>query len=245
MQLPQGMAYGWWRFPVPFVRDLSFRIQIDGNINRLPGRYLQLYQGTIAGVDFYFGFQTDVFRPGLGDQGHGLIFSRWGTRSSSDARVVQNGWIENAGHEGDFVGVRAAYVWSRSEYLCKLAPVEKDELGFWYEFKVENVGTNEKVSAGCLRFPSSEIESGGGSWTEVYSGVSSEDEVPITEMRILQISGNDGAVYPDLCETTYNKQFTSADASVENGSLILRSGIGIKRSHEPKKYVINRPKLRN
>jgi len=76
VQLPQGMAYGWWHFRVPFIRDLSFRVQIGGDTARLPGRYLQLYQGRIAGVGFYLGFQTDVFQPAAGSQGHGLIFSR-------------------------------------------------------------------------------------------------------------------------------------------------------------------------
>jgi len=237
VQLPQGMAYGWWHFDVPSVRDLSFRIQIAGDTNRLPGRYLQLYQGKIAGVGFYLGFQTDTLRPDIGWQGHGLIFSRWGSRDSGDARIGQGGWIENAGHEGGFVGVRATFAWFPGEYRCDLRPSENDSFGVWYEFTVKHA--EKTVSAGSLRFPTSKIESGGGSWTEVYSAARNETEVPLTELRIIQLAGNDGTVRPIRCDTTYNDRFASSDAFFDGGSLVLRSGGTTRRKHEPRQYALH------
>ena len=239
MQLPQGMAYGWWHFAELSLRDLTFRVQIDGDTNRSPGRYLQLYQGKIGSVGFYLGFQTDVHRPQYGWQGHGLVFSRWDTRDSNDARVATNGWIENAGHEGNFVGVRVCYLWSSGEYDCALVPVDTDSCGTWYEFMVTSKNTDEKISAGCLRFTKSEIMSGGGSWTEVYSAAICESDIPFTEMRIVDIAGNNGSIRPIRCDTTYNQIFGMSDAFVSEGTLFLRSGGGIKRTHEPNQYILN------
>lgn len=239
MQLPQGMAYGWWHFAEPSFRNLTFRVQIEGDINRRPGRYLQLYQGKIGSVGFYFGFQTDVSKPQEGSQGHGLVFSRWKTRDSNDARPATNGWIENAGHEGDFIGVRVCYSWSSGEYDCALVPVDTDNRGTWYEFTVTSRNTNETISVGCLRFTNPEIMSGGGSWTEVYSDVSCESDIPFTEMRIVDITANNGSIRPIRCDTTYNQNFGRSDAFVNDGTLFLRSGSRVQRIHEPNQYILN------
>ncbi len=239
MHLPQGMAYGWWHFAEPSFHDLTFSVRIDGDTNQSPGRYLQLYQGKIGSVGFYLGFQTDVLSSQNGWKGHGLIFSRWDTRDSNNARAAMNGWIENAGHEGDFVGVRVCYPWSPGDYDCTLSPVVTESRGTWYEFTVVNKKTNELISAGCLRFPNSGIMSGGGSWTEVYSAASSETDVPFTELQITYISGNNRAIRPIRCETTYNQNFGRSDAFVHEGTLFLRSGSGVQRIHESNQYPLN------
>ena len=235
MQLPKGMAYGNWDFPLPTLRDLTLEIVIRGNVDRLPGRYLQLYDGGIAGTGCYFGLQTDVIKPGYGGQGHGILFSRWKTRNSSDARVAPNGWIENAGHEDDFVGVRALMPWSTGEYRCTLAVVDDDASGVWYEFAVTDYNTNQTYSAGSLRFPTAQINSGGGTWTEVYSSAHSERDVPETELRVLSISANEMTLRPKKCRVCY-QEFSRSDAFVDDGTLILRSGGDVVRMHEAKHY---------
>ena len=92
ISMPQGMAYGWWHFPNQFVQDLTFDIEIVAGDERTPGRYYQLYQGQIGGQGMYFGFQTALMRPGIGWQGKGLLFSRWGSRDNKDAEPISGGW---------------------------------------------------------------------------------------------------------------------------------------------------------
>jgi hypothetical protein len=238
MQLPKGMAYGNWDFPISTLRDLTFEIEIRGNVDRYPGRYLQLYQGDIAGIGCYFGLQTDVAKPGYGGQGHGLLFSRWKTRDSSNARVAPNGWIENAGHEGGFVGVRTVMPWSAGKYRCTLAVVNDDVNGVWYEFAVMDHNTNETYSVGALRFPAAEIKSGGGTWTEVYSFAKREEDVPETELRVLSIAANGMTVRPIRCRVSY-QEFSRSDAFVDDSILILRSGGKVVRTHEAKHYDLD------
>lgn len=235
MQLPKGMTYGNWDFPLPKLRDLTLEIEIRGNVERRPGRYLQLYDGGIAGVSCYFGLQTDVAKPRYGGQGHGLLFSRWETRDSSNARVAPGGWIENSGHEDGFVGVRASMSWSIGQYRCTLMVVDDDTDGVWYEFAVTDHNTHQTFSAGCLRFPTAEINSGGGTWTEVYSHAQSEEDVPETELRVLSISANDMSLRPHKCRVCY-QEFSKSDAFVDNGTLILRSGGDVVRIHKAKHY---------
>jgi hypothetical protein len=237
VQLPKGMAYGNWDFPVSKLRDLTLDIEIRGNVDRHPGRYLQLYDGGIAGVGCYFGLQTDVAKPEHGGQGHGLLFSRSKTRDSSDARVAPDGWIENSGHEDDFVGVRALMPWSTGQYRCTLSVVAEDADGVWYGFTVIDHATHQTFSAGSLRFPAAEINSGGGTWTEVYSYAQSEEDVPETELRVLSISGNSMKVRPMRCRVCY-QEFSKSDAFVDGSALILRSGGDVVRMHEAKHYDI-------
>jgi hypothetical protein len=47
--LPKGMVYGNWYFSIAKLRDLTFEIEIGGQIGRRPGRYLQLYDRSRRG----------------------------------------------------------------------------------------------------------------------------------------------------------------------------------------------------
>ena len=235
MNLPKGMAYGNWEFPLPKLHDLTLEIEIRGNIDRRPGRYLQLYDGNIAGIGCYFGLQTDIAKPGYGGQGHGLLFTRWKTRDSSYAWVAPNGWIENSGHEDDFVGVRALMPWSTGRYRCTLKVVNHNADGVWYEFAVTDHQTGDEYSAGSLRFSKAEINSGGGTWTEVYSFAQSEEDVPETDLRVLSISANARTLTPNKCRVSY-QAFSKSDAFVDHGTLVLRSGRDVTRIHEAKHF---------
>ena len=235
MQLPKGIAYGNWDFLSPSLFNLRFEIDIRGNVDRQPGRYLQPYDACIAGIGCYFGLQTDVFKAGHGCQGHGLLFSRWKTRDLSDARFAPNGWIESAGYEDDFVSVRALMPWSTGRYLCSLAVVDDGGNGIWYEFIVMDHNTSQTCSAGSLRFPAAQINSGGGTWTEVYSFAKNEEEVPETELRVISIAANDMTVRPTKCRVSY-QDFSRSDAFVDNGTLVLRSGGNVVRKHEAQHY---------
>lgn len=242
--LPQGMAYGWWHFPEPFLDDVTFEVEFVSGDERQPGRYYQLYQGKIGDVGIYLGFQTDICRPGIGGLGKGLLFSRWETRNNDDARPVAGGWIENSGHEDNFVGVRSLFDWTLGPHRCWLHCVEENEDARWYEFRVVRLADNREATAGSLRFPKREgrgalIHSGGGSWTEVYSGVRCAEDVPFTHVALRSIAANDGSMRPTRCDTTYNTKFPCADCFVSSdGALHLTSGRGVSQEHPSRSYAI-------
>ncbi len=244
ISMPQGMAYGWWHFPKPLVRDLTFDIEIVAGDERSPGRYYQLYQEQIGGQGAYFGFQTDLMRPGVGWQGKGLLLSRWGSRDNNDAEAVPGGWVENAGHEGDFIGVRSLFDWGIGQYCCWLSPSREEPTASWYEFRVQRVSDGAQASAGALRFQHQAgqhplIHSGGGSWTEVYTGVSIAEEVPLTQFDVQCVRADSNSLAPVRCNTTYNPRFPCADSEyTEWGVLSLRSGRGVSQVHPPQQYWI-------
>ena len=242
IKLPQGMAYGWWYFPKELLHDLVFEVEFVSGDERSPGRYFQLYQGYIGGYGIYFGFQTDIFRPGVGWQGHGLIFSRWGTRDDEDAASTTGGWVENSGHEGNFVGVRSLFDWRCGRYLCWLSPCREEAEATWYEFRVRRLSDGQEATAGSLRFPHVDgqrplIHSGGGSWTEVYSGVAIAEDVPTTQFEVRYVHADNNSIVPIRCDTNYNSNYPCADAVVTSeGILSLRSGCGVSQIHPAQQY---------
>jgi hypothetical protein len=240
----QGMAYGWWHFPQQLLHDLTFEVEFISGDERSPGRYYQLYQGQIGGCGMYFGFQTDIMRHGLGWQGKGLLFSRWGTRKSEDAAPVIGGWVENAGYEGDFVGVRSLFDWKIGRYCCWLSPCREEVAATWYEFRVRQLSDGQEATAGSLRFPHVKgqrplIHSGGVSWTEVYHGASFAEDVPTTQFDVRRVRANRNRLSPIRCNTSYNQSYPCADAEVSiEGVLSLRSGRGVSQIHPAGQYNI-------
>jgi hypothetical protein len=74
-----------------------------------------------------------------------------------------------------------------------------------------------EASAGSLRFQYVDgqrplIHSGGGSWTEVYSDVSTAEGVPPTQLDVICVRANDNSLAPVRCDTCYNPEFPLADA---------------------------------
>jgi hypothetical protein len=247
ISMPQGMAYGWWHFPKQLLRDLTFDVEIVAGDERTPGRYYQLYQGQIGGQGMYLGFQTDLRHPSIGWQGKGLLFSRWGSRDNEDAEPVSGGWVENAGHEGDFVGVRSLFDWRVGRYCCWLSPAREETTATWYEFRVQRMSDVVQASAGALRFEYQNgerplIHSGGGSWTEVYTGVSTVEEVPFTQFDVRCVRADSNSLAPIRCDTTYNPKFPAADSeyTAQHG-LSLRSGRGVSQVHPARQYHTREP----
>ena len=160
MQVPEHLAYSWWYWRLASDFDelvFDFTVHNDpGDFSDRNGLYLMVCFGQISGHKFYFGLQTDVYDPALGTgRGKGLIFSRWGERDLADARVAggTDGWAQESGHEGDFIGVRRAYEWDTGDYQMWLAPDGEDEDGAWYGVWFTDVDTGETLWVGSLKFP--------------------------------------------------------------------------------------------
>lgn len=182
LPLPKGLTYVWWRFGVAAFEDFQIDITIHNDIGTKPGMYFQMYQGQIGDVGFYFGLQTDVFKPQSSGSGKGLIFSRWKTRDLANTRPASDGWTQSAGTEGDFVGVRRKYDWTNHKYRLRLTKVDEDRIGVWYGLFIMDYETRTEDYIGALRFPrqgkSAKIRDGGGTWTEIYSGASQVSDLP-------------------------------------------------------------------
>ena len=84
-----------------------------------------------------------------------MIFSRWGERDLSFARIADNeqSWFESSGHEGDFIGVRRSYDWTAGDYRMRLAPDGQDDDGEWYGVWITDLATDITTWAGSLKFP--------------------------------------------------------------------------------------------
>ena len=127
-----------------------------GNFSDTNGLYLMVGSARISNQKFYFGLQTNVRDPALRrGRGKGLIFSRWGERDLSFARVAgrQEGWSQSSGHEGDFIGVRRSYDWGAGDYRIRIASDGLDEDGEWYGVWITDLTKNVETWGGSLKFP--------------------------------------------------------------------------------------------
>ena len=164
---PEHMAYLWWHWGQDRdssgdgregIRELTFDFTIHndpGDFSDEYGLFLMLCYCFIGNVDFYFGLQTDVVGHPENVGGKGLIFSRWETRDLANARVAdsEEGWVESAGHEGDFIGVRRRYNWGAGEYRVSFAPDGADSEGEWFGVWITDKATYETTWIGSLKFP--------------------------------------------------------------------------------------------
>ena len=154
IQPPMAPVYMDWRWETgqdnfrELVTDFSIHNDV-GDWSDEHGYYLILIQNSISGAGFYFGVQTDA-----NGRGKAVIFSRWGTRDLAKARWNETrGWIESAGHEGDFIGVRRSYDWGAGDYRVRLAPDGLDSDGEWFGLWITDLTTDETTWIGSLKFP--------------------------------------------------------------------------------------------
>ena len=116
--------------------------------------YLMTCSGDVDDTGYYFGLQTDVYEPGFGGRGKGLIFSRWKTRDLRNARIPGDGWMQSSGHEGEFIGVRRSYDWGTGKYRVRIGQDgEDDSVGRWYGVWITDLSTDVETWIGSLRFP--------------------------------------------------------------------------------------------
>ena len=239
--LPQGMGYGNWDFGRPTIESLEFDIEIVSGDEQKPGRYFQLYDGNVGRVGKYFGFQSDLFYPGRGWIGKGLLYSRWGSNNLADARVAPNGYIENDPVKEDgFIGVRIPFDWTLGRYTCWFRPIEDDGVGRWYEFRIRRRSDGMESSPGSLRFPNRDgkpplINNGCGTWTEAYGHpqfAPHDEDVPTTVLVVQSVVADGGRVRPLRCKTEYNPNFPAADAFIDQQKkLTIASGKGVTLTH--------------
>ena len=191
-----GMHYIWWDFNQNYFKEIAVKFTIYNDPLTKDGLYLQMYQGKINGVGFYFGLQTRVGKPTAGFTGKGLIFSRWNTKDLSNAKPAQGGWTESAGYEGDFISIRKSYKWTNHKYSIRICFVKSDNKGDWYGVWINDLNTLTEDYLGSLRFPKITadkrgIQTGGGTWTEIYYKEADDSPLPDWHVSINNIIGID------------------------------------------------------
>ena len=148
---PAYIDWRWKRDKAHF-REVITDITIHNDVGDWSGQYgfyLILMQNSISGTGFYFGLQTDA-----NGRGKGVIFSRWGTRDLANARFAEaDGWTQSSGHEGDFIGVRRSYDWTKGDYRFRIAPGDLEPDGEWFSLWVTDLGTDDTTWIGSMKFP--------------------------------------------------------------------------------------------
>ena len=156
----RALLYANWVMSHPANElQVPYTIHSDVDLRGRNGIFLMACPGSrINDAGLYFGFQTEVSKPGVGGLGKGTIYSRWYQRNEpaevrlDDVRVPPSGWTESGDYEGNFVSVRTSYPWTEGRYILQVRGAEVDEHGRWFEFWVVDEA-EEETWAGSLRFP--------------------------------------------------------------------------------------------
>ena len=239
-----GMHYIWWNFGREGFKELNIKFTIHDDLLTKDGIYLQMYQGEINGVGFYFGLQTRVGKSEEGLTGKGLVFSRWGTRDLSNAKPAQNGWTESAGYEGDFISIRKAYEWTNHKYSFRICFVESDNKGDWYGVWIEELENHSLDYLGSLRFPKVSanrgIKDGGATWTEIYYREKNDSALPNWHVSIDEIFGinfDDEKYYPKSATLICSEKFQNINIIYDESlqKIHFYMGENIEKNFDSKK----------
>jgi hypothetical protein len=152
--------------------------------------------------------------------------------------VSDGGWIESAGYEGDFVGIRYPYSWGKGTYTVHLVMRETDEVGTWYEMHIYDHGKSEWTKIGRLRFPGVKeglpfIKDGGGSWCEVYGGTMSSKDIAAFHLSYGGVYTCGRTIGAKEVRFSYGETAPNSDISIDpDGSRIhvLYGGETIRRT---------------
>lgn len=225
--VPEHMVWAEWTWDAPHVSEIIVNFEYHVDVELAYGQhglYHMVCHATIDGGAYYFGLQTDVhdYNQYNYQRGKGLIFSRWGKRDVDDARIPDDGWIQESGHEGDFVGVRRNYDWSDGKYQMRLGLDVEDDRGKWLGVWIKAEGEPEETWIGSLVFSRGEIAPRCYTTLEIYGGgrIAARDipywrvtiDPPIADGKIANLSIVD---YNQFVQGGYNNTLiTSEDDTV-------------------------------
>ena len=223
-QLPAHVSWVDYTFAGP-AAAIEFAVRIVNDPGTKVGLYFAPMQGTIDGITFYFGIQTDVNKPNVGSTGKGIIFSRWDTLDPAMTRVAAGGFIEIGTHEGNFVGVRQNLAWTTGDYTLRIARAEGDATGDWFDATIKDAaGTVTPI--GGLKFgrqvaaTPAAIAAQGTLFCEIYSGATDYAAVPAWSLEVRALADGAPAVnavseYPAYPYAAYPNKDTFYDPATD------------------------------
>ncbi|HET9690393.1 MAG TPA: hypothetical protein VFP61_04530 [Acidimicrobiales bacterium] len=241
------LHWGWGSPMAGRVWQVKVRTEAPPGV----GQYLALDNGTIDGAGWYLGVQTDLFRPGVGGVGPGVIFSSWATRSGDDLEVAAGGYAEVGDHEGGFVGVRLPVRLRPGRWRFALwrAGAVPTSAGGGDRFRLTVTPPDGRaVDAGAIAFPRASpsrpatIGSGGTGFWELYAGAVTPDVVPRWEVAVMAHDPGSGARCPSGA-VSYPRfpdrpPFEAVDAWFDrrSGMVEVRAGAGVRTDHPARRW---------
>lgn len=249
IEMPRGMTYQNWTFGLDGMPEIA----CDLTFHRAPrgpaGVYLQVYDGAIGDTGQYFGFQ---YREVDGEVETNVIWSRFGTRDTDHLEEAPGGYHEAAGYEGDFLSVRYPYRFQEGTYTMHVRMDEATPRGVWYAMRIYDHQDGTWTDTGRLRFPWTEeggvpyLRDGGGSWQEVFGGVTRPGAVSPFHLSLGGIYTLGRVVAPRAVRTAYGEGIDNSDVSLDldSGRVHVRFGGSTRRrtpagslSFGPEKFV--------
>ncbi len=240
----------YWGFDWPSSADFNItQLDVDLTIVNDLDTNICLYYATelncgtqSSQTHFYFGLQTN-----LQGRGKGLLFSRWDTTDSSNAKGAgtPDSWVEVGTYEGNFVGVRRLYNWTNHHYILRLTslPEEDDEIGRWFHFTLVDTETGEETYVGGLRFFKDSsgryptvLTQGYGCWIEQPVPVSAPEDVPQWTIGIGRPSANNHELWATrsswwFAPVSDNEPWQNNDIWAEDETIYGKIGNGTVRTH--------------
>lgn len=164
--MPWHLADIWWKLPEKTIKEDFHNLEIDVIIEGKFHDDLKFYiapigLGYLSDQKFYAGMQTHMLAQTKDNErrkniGRGGIFSMWGERDHKAIRPGEGGFMESAGHEGDFISIRRQLDWSEGKYTCRLQTLDKVKVGLtpytWVGYFVYDHQKDEQIFCGALRF---------------------------------------------------------------------------------------------
>jgi len=218
-----GMTYANWYFYKQDINSITNRFKIYNDPGLTSHLYLQLYDGRIDGIGYYFGVQTT----------HLVLFSRWETTDLANVRTGPNAYKITSTSEGSFVGLRLKYDISATTYTTHLQRAEFDGVGDWYDLYITKEGeTGLGTYVGGVRFPRSNplipasLWDGGGTWTEFWDNNNNTTLYPVPLWHV--------GIYPPLANNqwspvevrTHYSAMPNSDAYFDKTENIVQMTIG-------------------
>ena len=157
--IPEIMANALWGWATR--TGTSDSITMDFTIREDPGHFSEdhslvaaLGWSSIGNTRFGFGIRTDVDDPDTdGSEGKGIVFNRWNTHDTTQARPTEDGWVVTGSILGDFISIRKSYDWGLGDYTVRIAQDgEDDDDGRWYGMWITDPN-GEETHMGSLKFP--------------------------------------------------------------------------------------------
>lgn len=245
-----GLAgINWNVFKTDTIEKLSIDVSVSDDIDPSLNLYICALGGKLSNVGFYCGIQTNTLgfiskkNQGMRSVGKGAIFSRWGERDLSAVSIAAGGKCQTAGYEGDFVGVRNAYVWNKGLYNIELKVIKsgfcipEDNQNTWMGMFIYSYADKTNTYMGAIRFPGTTLKLEGGwlySFVEIYGNPISTSQVPNRTIGFSNLRINDNIVQLTVANIGYQENTNNTGkAIVTDKELQVSIGPDV---NDPSKY---------
>jgi len=208
----------WWDLgkPTEDFQSLSIDMEISKDIPPTSRFYLAAFGlGHLNGTAYYGGLQSNIIGWNSPEdhrrkyRGPGAIFSRWDERSLKAVRVAEGGFCESSGHEGNFIGVRNTFKWSKGKYTCKLTRQKTERFHgqphTWVKMTVYSHAEKKTYDVGSLLFAGEKLKLGRrvASFVEIFGKRIPLKEIPKFTVTFDNVQVNGKAIKNLHCEARY------------------------------------------